>query len=513
MAKRIRATRVTLALNRIREWRLRVKGQAATHLLPMLAVIERGAGDPPGTMVVMTERPHEYEFWDRYFRLDDENSDKPYFNPVTSRRAEADFPHSNAATIRKNTFATKWQAASWELGESGENWTFAGDYAETFRNKVLHKGGQTTRAPVVELAIVMFRERKFDDSAGVAALVEGFRNAFPQRDEDFERIFVVEADEEHSLFDDGDVGQDYYSAIRAALIDDVRAGSAVRKVAEPPSRLDLEDPILGEVQRLLSFGTSGIILTGVPGSGKSYYANRIARHLVRDAEADVFRVQFHPSYGYEDFVEGYRPDDGTTSGFKIVDKTFVIACDRAEALREEKGLVVLVVDEINRGDPARVFGELLTYIELTYRDVRFTLPFSGRRFAVPTNLIVIGTMNPHDRSVAQVDAAFVRRFDQVEVLPAREVAEELLETAGGLTASQIEEVGRWFEDVQAIVPFGVGHSYFVDVRSVEDLKLVWRHRMKPAADQAIELDDRAAGNLADSFDGLIGRLEGAAGDA
>ena len=513
MAKRVRATRVTLALNRIREWRLRVKGQAATHLLPMLAVIERGAGDPPGAVVVMTERPHEYEFWDRYFRLDDENTDKPYFNPVTSRRAEVDFPHSNAATIRKNTFATKWQAASWESGENGESWTFAGDYAETFRDKVLKKGGRTTRAPVVELAIVMFREREFDDSADVLALVDGFRTAFPQRDEDFDRIFVVGTDEEQSLFDDGDVAQDYYSAVCAALIDDVRAGSGVREVVQPPSRLDLDDPILGEVQRLLSFGTSGIILTGVPGSGKSYYANRIAKHLVTDAEADVFRVQFHPSYGYEDFVEGYRPDDGTTSGFKVVDKTFVIACDRARALREEKGLVVLVVDEINRGDPARVFGELLTYIELTYRDVKFTLPFSGRRFAVPANLIVIGTMNPHDRSVAQVDAAFVRRFDQVEVSPSREVAEGLLETAGGLKASQIEEVGIWFENVQAMVPFGVGHSYFVDVRSVEDLKLVWRHRMKPVADQAIEFDDRATGNLAGSFDALIGRLESVGGDA
>ena len=511
MAKRIRAERVGLALNRIRDWRARVKVQGATHLLPMMALIERGAGDPPGKVTVMRERPHEYEFWDRYFRLDDEDTDKPYFNPVTSRRAEADFPHSNAATIRKNTFARNWEAASWEQGENGESWTFADDYAETFRNKVLRKGDQTTRVPVVELAVVMFRERVFDDLADVATLVDAFRSAFRQRDEDFQRVFVVDAEGEDSLFEDSGAIQDYYSAIQAVLIDDVRGGAAIREVVEPPRLVDLEDPILGEVQRLLSLGTSGIILTGVPGCGKSYYASRIATYLVTDAETDVFRVQFHPSYGYEDFVEGYRPDEGTRSGFRIVDKTFVVACYRADALRERGGLVVLLVDEINRGDPARVFGELLTYIERGYREQLFTLPFSGREFSVPSNLMVIGTMNPHDRSVAQVDAAFVRRFDQVVIPPSREVAEQLLETAGGLTRRQIEEIGSWFETVQTMVPFGVGHSYFVDVKSIEDLKLVWRHRMKPAADQAIELDDAAPGDLVASFEALIRRLERAEG--
>lgn len=508
MAKRIRAERVGLALNRIRDWRLRVKVQGATHLLPMLAVIERGAGDPPGTPAIMRERPHEYEFWDRYFRLDDENTDKPYFNPVTSRRAEADFPHSNAATIRKNTFARNWQAASWEQGEGGESWTFADDYAEIFRNKVLRKGDLTTRVPVVELAIVMFRDQVFDDLADVTTLVDDFRHTFRQRDEDFERVFVIEDEDEEGLFEDSNATQDYYAAIQAALVDDVRVGAATREVVEPPSRLDLEDPTLMEVQRLLSLGTSGIILTGVPGCGKSYYADRIARHLVADAETDIFRVQFHPSYGYEDFVEGYRPDDKTRSGFKIVDKTFVVACERAIAASAQDGLVVLLVDEINRGDPARVFGELLTYIELSYRGQPFTLPFSGREFSVPSNLLMIGTMNPHDRSVAQVDAAFVRRFDQVEIPPSREVAEQFLEKAGGLTLSQIEEIGNWFETVQRMVPFGVGHSYFVDVRSIEDLKLVWRHRMKPASEQAIELDDAAADGLAPSFEALIRRLEG-----
>lgn len=513
MAKRIRADRVALALNRMGEWRTRARSQGATHLLPMLAVIERGAGNPPGTSTVMRERPDEYQFWDRYFRLGDGDKTKPYFNPVTLRRAEADFPHSNAATIRKNTFAMKWSAASWEPGEGGENWTLADNYAEIFREKVLRKGHQITKVPVVDLAVLMFRSRSFDDTADLQTLVALFRTTFPQQEADFESIFVVDAEGDGSLFDDGTETSDYDSAIRSVLVEDVRGRAPIRQPDQPPSSMDLDDPVLVEVQRLLVLGTSGIILTGAPGCGKSYYASRIARHLVTDPETDVFRVQFHPSYGYEDFVEGYRPDEEAKSGYKIVDKTFLVACARATKLRAVGGLVVLIVDEINRGDPARVFGELLTYIEQSYRGDSFILPFSGQSFSVPGNLIMVGTMNPHDRSVAQVDAAFVRRFDQIEISPSREVAEEILEKAGGLRPGQIEEIGKWFETVQELVPFGVGHSYFVDVKSVEDLKLVWRHRMKPGADHATELNNVAASGLSESFEALVRRLEGSSGDA
>lgn len=99
MPKKILADRVSLALNNIGDWRNTAKSQGATHLLPMLALIERGAGDPPGKATLMNETPHEFEFWDKYFKLNDGNQVKPYFNPVTLRRAEAGFPHSNSATI------------------------------------------------------------------------------------------------------------------------------------------------------------------------------------------------------------------------------------------------------------------------------------------------------------------------------------------------------------------------------------------------------------------------------
>ena len=513
MPKKIRTERVALALNNIWNWRNSAKSQSATHLLPMLALIERGAGDPPGKATLMNETPHEFEFWDRYFRLDDGNAAKPYFNPVTLRRAEAGFPHSNSATIRKNTFAGKWGAATREDTGEGESWKLSENYADIFRDKVLSKGQSVVRAPVLDLAVLMCRDMTFDDAAEARTLEQRFRQVFPMRDTDFEKIFVFHPEDQSNIFDDVGIEQDYREAIRSVLVDDVKTAAEIPVAPPQPVLMDLGDPVLVQVQQLLALGTSGIIFTGAPGTGKSYYAKRVARHLVQAVSKDVFKVQFHPSYGYEDFVEGYCPDQTSTSGFCIVPKTFLLACKRAEELKATNGLAVLIVDEINRGDPARVFGELLTYIERTYRGEPFTLPFSGKLCTVPDNLIFIGTMNPFDRSVAQIDAAFVRRFDHIEVAPSREVAEEFLEKSGGFTTAQISDIGQWFETVQRMVPFGIGHSFFSDVKNLEHLKLVWRYRMKPTAEHAIELNDGAIGNLTASFDALIRRIEGASSDA
>ena len=505
MPKKIRANRVASALNNIASWRNLANSQGATHLFPMLALIERGAGDPPGKATILSETPHEFEFWDKYFRLDDSNEARPYFNPVTLRRAEAGFPHSNSATIRKNTFAGKWNAATKDITGNGEEWTLADNYADIFRSKVLTKGTRVTRAPVLDIATLFFRDREFSDETDVRSLEKTFRDSFPQRDKDYEKLFVFYPENPNEVFVDAAVPQDYRASILDVLVDDIKSSKAI-----PVSllELDLDDPILVQVQKLLGLGTSGVIMTGVPGTGKSYYAKRIGKHLVKDPENDIFRVQFHPSYGYEDFVEGYRPDEQSQSGFKVVDKTFLLACHRARKLNKDKRFVVLIVDEINRGDPARIFGELLTYIERPYREDIFTLPFSGNPFSVPENLLMLGTMNPYDRSVAQIDAAFVRRFDQIELQPSREVVESLLEKSSDFTQEQVSAIGKWFDDLQSLVPFGLGHSFFAEIKNVSHLKLVWQYRMRPTAVHAIELNDGAVNNLAASYNALVRRLEG-----
>ena len=342
MPKNIRATRVALALTNLASWRNEAKSQSATHLFPMLALIEQGAGKSPGTQVLLNETPHEFSFWDRYFRLDDGNADKPYFNPVTLRRAEAGFPHSNSATIRKNTFAGKWHAAVRTDTVDGENWSLDGNYADIFREKVLTRGANVARVPVLDVAILFFRKMEFADSADANTLEASFRKFFPQRNDDFDKIFVFHPEDQSHIFTNSVSNEDYDQSIRNVLVEDVRNAGEIPSPITLPLQMDLDDPVLVQVQQLLTFGTSGIILTGVPGTGKSYYAKRIAKHLVEDPLNDIFKVQFHPSYGYEDFVEGYRPDEAATSGYQIIGKTFVLACERAVALKTNNKLVVLV---------------------------------------------------------------------------------------------------------------------------------------------------------------------------
>ena len=155
-----------------------------------------------------------------------------------------------------------------------------------------------------------------------------------------------------------------------------------------------------------------LILQGPPGVGKTLVASRLADSLVgrRDPENVLF-VQFHPSYAYEDFVQGWRPREG--GGFELRDGPFRDICDRA--LQDKDDTYVLVIDEINRGNLGKVFGELMMLLEADKRDPRWgvRLQYDGTaspKFHVPPNLILIGTMNTADRSLALVDYALRRRF-------------------------------------------------------------------------------------------------------
>ncbi|MWA14820.1 McrB family protein [Streptomyces sp. BA2] len=180
-----------------------------------------------------------------------------------------------------------------------------------------------------------------------------------------------------------------------------------------------------------------VILHGPPGTGKTRLALGVALALAGRADmlgADpvqraraqaemlhgdrVHLVTFHPSYGYEDFVEGFKPDVSTTGPgltLSLADGLFHTLCGRAAAHPEQTFL--LVIDEINRGDLPRVFGELITLLELDKRNLPVSLPVSKRRFSVPPNVRIIGTMNTADRSISHLDAAVRRRFAFLPVGP------------------------------------------------------------------------------------------------
>lgn len=162
-----------------------------------------------------------------------------------------------------------------------------------------------------------------------------------------------------------------------------------------------------------------LILTGPSGTGKTFLAHHLAQHLTGGTDGFWELIQFHPAYAYEDFVQGLRPapqigDDATNIGPRFVMQPgrFLEFCGRATLV---EGPAVLIIDEINRANLARVFGELMYLLE--YRDEEAILAGNGQPFRIPQNVMLLGTMNCADRSIGQIDHALRRRFAFVELQP------------------------------------------------------------------------------------------------
>ena len=243
------------------------------------------------------------------------------------------------------------------------------------------------------------------------------------------------------------------------------------------ARLLLGEGYLREIAQLLDHKRQ-VVFYGPPGTGKTFVARELAWALAGSKER-VRLVQFHPSYAYEDFIEGYRPRPGGESGFELRDGPFKALANAA--LADRAHTYYLIIDELNRGNVAKVLGEL--YFLLEYRDERIQLQYSAAPFELPPNLRIIGTMNTADRSIALLDAALRRRFAFAPFFPDRPPVEGLL----GRWLRRNRPEMAWVADVVdrandrlADRNGAIGPSFFLKADLDEDrLERIWRHEIAP----------------------------------
>jgi 5-methylcytosine-specific restriction protein B len=251
-----------------------------------------------------------------------------------------------------------------------------------------------------------------------------------------------------------------------------------------PSLGPLADELLIDEEELIEIAAlleakHQLVFYGPPGTGKTFVARKLAATLAGDP-ARVRLVQFHPSYAYEDFVEGFRPRlIGGVAGFELVPGPLKRLAALAAA--DPAHLHFLVIDEMNRGNVAKVFGEL--YFLLEYRDEPVELQYSAVPFAMPGNLRIIGTMNTADRSIALLDAALRRRFGFIPFFPDREPIAGLLHRWLERHRPEMVWVAGVVDRANARLADrngAIGPSFFLRA-DLDDarLGLIWKHEIMP----------------------------------
>ena len=270
---------------------------------------------------------------------------------------------------------------------------------------------------------------------------------------------------------------EYVEKLNALFANDEVDDNEEREVEYPPYTVDdfLGQVYMdeGEYKNLVALlrNKKNIILQGAPGVGKTYAAKRLAYSMMGVKDSDrVMMVQFHQSYSYEDFIMGFRPSE---NGFELKNGAFYEFCKKAEI--DSDNDYFFIIDEINRGNLSKIFGELFMLIENDKRGIELQLLYSDEKFSIPERVYIIGMMNTADRSLAMMDYALRRRFAFYEMKPGFE-SEGFRDYRARLNNPKFDRLIRCVENLNSVIAsddslgegFCIGHSYFCNLKNVND---------------------------------------------
>ena len=310
---------------------------------------------------------------------------------------------------------------------------------------------------------------------------------------DWEKNFEVkniEAQKHWAFKTVAEVSKSLYDKI--CLDDGTEQNTVDLKRNEKVNFTEDEERFFTEFKKILE-RKKNVILYGPPGTGKTYLSLKYINWIENNnKKVEKEMCTFHPSFNYEDFIEGYKPSfKDSISQFSLTDGVFKSLCKKASINKETD--YYLIIDEINRGNIEKIFGEMITLIEKDKRGQKYSLTLSQSKeeFYVPENVYIIGTMNTSDKSIAQIDIALRRRFIFEEMMPDYDVLDEIDGIELDKLLIEINERIEFLLDRDHLI----GHAYFVNCNSYLDIINVVINKIIPLLQEYFYGDNERVGMI------------------